>query len=108
MIHLADITQAVAEHYKLHPLDLTGHCRERAFAHPRQMAYALCRDLTPPATQPSPRTTATVTTAPSYTARRRICKRVRNEENVCRAHCQIHRSIKAADNLEFRSVRGGA
>jgi chromosomal replication initiation ATPase DnaA len=72
------------------------------------MAYALCRDLTP-ASYPA------IAAHYGYRDHSTIVhgaaahmQRVRNEENVCRAHCQIHRSIKAADNLEFRSVRGGA
>ena len=46
MISLSDITDAVADHYHMSPDTLLGRDKARRVSVPRQMAYALSRDLT--------------------------------------------------------------
>ena len=46
MISLSDITDAVADHYHMSPDTLLSRNKARSVSVPRQMAYALSRDLT--------------------------------------------------------------
>lgn len=47
MILVADIQQAVAEHYGITREQLLSRTRKREIARPRQVAMWLCRGLTP-------------------------------------------------------------
>lgn len=42
----SDISKAAGIYYGLSVRELRGPCRERRIAHPRQVAMALCRDMT--------------------------------------------------------------
>lgn len=45
MIRIVDVQKAVARHYGLRTTELVSSDRERLFAHPRQVAMYLAREL---------------------------------------------------------------
>jgi len=46
MTRIADIQRTVARYYGMSPAELTSRDRDRMFAHPRQVAMYLSRELT--------------------------------------------------------------